>query len=241
MSLTSDQEWTLIACGLLALADRVLTGGEASRLLTLVSAYLEPEEQDEWMDLLSDQAALEAHFSRMSPPPEESHQALLERVWMIALADGEASMAEIRVFDQIGARLGISAEQLAILRKKWTYQAMETAEIAATFLALLLHKEAPPSDAEAERYAVVLGRLPLGKVRRDRLRDQLPQAPALEALTEQLHRLPRSRQVEALRAIADKLKDFPRRPLARGLLAEVALPAGIPQDVLDELPLPAGA
>ena len=238
MPLDPEQEWTLVACGLLALADHVLTGGEASRLLALVSAYLAPDEQDEWMDKLTDQAALEAHFAQMSAPPEEGHQALLERVWLTALADGEASMSEIRVFEQIGVRLGISAEQLAILRKKWTYQAMEGAEIAAGFLALLLHRGDPPDAAESERYGVVLGRLPLGKVRRDRLREALPAPPSAAALSEQLLRLPRSRQVDVLRVIADKLKDFPRRALARELLAEIAEPAGIPVEMVAGLAIP---
>lgn len=42
MALTLELEWTLLACGLVALADGVLKGGEASRVLDMVSAALGP-------------------------------------------------------------------------------------------------------------------------------------------------------------------------------------------------------
>ncbi|MBK8266131.1 MAG: TerB family tellurite resistance protein [Nannocystis sp.] len=236
--LTPEQEWTLVGCGLLALADRVLTGSEASRLLLLVSAYLDADEQDEWMDKLTDHQALTDHFEKMSPPPAEEHQALLERVWTIALADGEASMTEIRAFDQVGARLGLAADQLSVLRKKWTYQAMEAAELAVGFLALLLHRGGPPSEHDITRYDATLARLPLGKVRRERLHEQLTAPPSAAHLAEQIHRLSRIRQLEVLSVIADQLKDFPRRERARELFEEIAEPAGISSELLATIEIP---
>src|SRR5574338_454994 len=54
--LTDEQAWTLTSAGLVALADGVLKGGEAGRILALVTEKLAPEDQDVWIDRLSDRA-----------------------------------------------------------------------------------------------------------------------------------------------------------------------------------------
>lgn len=234
MPLTPEQEWTLVACGLLALADHVLTGDEASRLLTLVDAYLDPEEQDQWMDLVSDRPALEAHFATMQPPGGESHLELLEHVWHVALADGEASLTEIRVFEGVGERLGIPRDQLAVFRKKWTYEAMDDAEIIAGIFNVLLTRTDPRGDGDLARYTSILGRLPLSQSRRDRLREAAGAAPTIEHLGASFARLTERRQREVVRSIATRLIDNPKREAIRVIIDEVLAAAGASTSLTDE-------
>lgn len=235
MPLSPEQEWTLVACGLLALADRVLTSGEASRLLALVEAYLDPEEQDQWMDLVSDRAALDAHFSRMQPPPAENHLALLEKVWNVALADGDTSLVEIRVFDLVGERLGIHKAQLAVLRKGWTYEAMERSEIIAGFVANLLHRGGPPTDEDRAEYEALLARLPLSAARRERVSAAIDTPPVLEVVATPLRRLSRERQMDVLRTICHEILRLRRRGDARALMVELVEAGGIPGSVVGDL------
>lgn len=235
MPLNPEQEWTLVSCGMLALADRVLTGGEAARLLALVEAYLDPEEQDLWMDIVCDKGALEAHFEHMKPPPESNHLAVLERVWNVALADGDAALAEIRVFEQIGGRLGVATSQLAVLRKTWTYEAMERSEVIAGFMAILMSGGGEgPSDAEREAFAALVARLPLSKSRRERMIEALDEPPEVAALGQMLRRQSKSHQLDALRSIAMEIKDE-RRAGARERMIELIAAARMPASVIGDL------
>lgn len=236
MPLNAEQEWTLVSCGLLALADRVLTGGEAARLLSLVEAYLDPEEQDLWMDLVCDKGALEAHFDHMRPPPQEAGLRLLENVWNTALADGDASLSEIRVFERIGERLSIDKSQLTVHRKTWTYAAMERAEVIAGFVANLLHRGARPTDEDRAAYQSLVGRLPLSKTRRERMLKSIDAPPTVETIVEFLRRFDRQHQMETLRAIAQELIRTDRRAAAREQMTEVLAAASLPQSILGDLP-----
>ena len=235
MPLNPEQEWTLVSCGMLALADRVLTGGEAARLLALVESYLDPEEQDLWMDIVCDKSALEAHFEHMKPPPESNHLAVLERVWNVALADGDAALAEIRVFEQIGARLGVAKSQLAVLRKTWTYEAMERSEVIAGFMAILLRQGGDAvSDGERQTYAALVGRLPLSRSRRERILEAIDEPPEVASLGQMLRRQSKTHQLEALRSIAMEIKDD-RREAARALLIELLAAAKMSASVIGDL------
>ena len=236
MPLNAEQEWTLVSCGLLALADRTLTGGEAARLLSLVETYLDPEEQDLWMDLVCDKGALEAHFEHMRPPPLEAGLRLLEAVWNTALADGDASLSEIRIFDRIGERLSIEKSQLAVHRKTWTYAAMERAEVIAGFVANLLHRGSRPTDDDRMSYEALIARLPLSKTRRDRMLKSIDAPPTVEAIAEFLSRFEPKYQVETLRSIAHELLRTDRRAAARQQMAEVLAASNLPQSLLGDLP-----
>jgi len=213
----------------------VLTGGEASRLLSLVEAYLDPEEQDLWMDLICDKAALEAHFDHMRPPPAENHLSLLEAVWNTALADGDASLTEIRIFERIGDRLEVDRGQLAVHRKTWTYAAMERAEVIAGFVASLLHRGAKPTASDRTTYESLVARLPLSKSRRARILANIDTPPTVESLAEFLRRFSRAKQIETLRAIADELIRTDRRPAAREEMTELLAAAKLPETLIQDL------
>src|SRR5699024_1176307 len=99
VALTDEQAWTLTAAGRIALADGVLKGAEARRILGLVDERLEPAEQDAWIDRLADARALWEHAVALPRLPAERAPQVLHDAWAIALVDGEGSTEEVQVLE----------------------------------------------------------------------------------------------------------------------------------------------
>lgn len=210
VALTPEAEWTLIACGLVALADGALRDGEASRVLAAANEALTPAEQDAWSDRLRSREALLAHAGGVPQPRPEAREGLLRRAWSIALADGEGSVDEARALEQVGERLRLDREQVAVWRKQWTGEAAETAVHLAGFAALLLHRRAaaaassptpalaPPDRAQFEQ---LLARMPLNDARRQRLHRHMDTSPTVEELGNGLLWLSSEQRDEVLREL----------------------------------------
>ena len=234
MPLTLELEWTLVACGLIALADGVLKGGEASRVLDMVSAALEPSEQDAWIDLISSREGLLARAEALELPPADSRPRLLRRAWSVALVDGEGSLDEARELEQIGARLGLERDQVATWRKLWTNEAIETAGHVAAFAALVLHRKAaaapvpgPLGAGEREQFLKLLAGLPLSEARRLRMHRHLDDPPNVEELGATLLWLSAERRDEVLRELAGFVRTGGHGALGRQLLLALAVRMGV--------------
>jgi tellurite resistance protein len=238
VALQLELEWTLTACGLVALADGVLKGGEASRVLDMVHEALPPEERDEWIDLISDRQRLLAHAARLAAPPADTHERLLRRAWSIALVDGEGSSDEARVLEQIGERFGIERGQVITWRKLWTSEAIESAGHIATFAALLLHRRgvaaptpqkqlAPP---DRENFLQMLARMPLSEARRLRLHRLMDESPTVEELGNALLWLEPERRHEVLRELATHIRTGGHGPLGRQLFLALAARMAVSDD-----------
>ncbi|MCY1055403.1 TerB family tellurite resistance protein [Nannocystis sp. SCPEA4] len=190
MALTDEQAWTLTSAGLVALADGVLKGGEASRILALVDAQLAAEQQDLWIDRLADAGALWEYARGLPRPPAERAPQILRAAWSIALVDGEGSSEEVEVLVRLGELFGVGREQLATWRKAWTMEAGELAQYVAAFAALLLHRRAdaarepmqPIDDQGRADFQGLLARLPLSEARRTRAMRLLDQEPTIDEL-----------------------------------------------------------
>lgn len=238
MALKLELEWTLVACGLVALADGVLKGGEASRVLDMVHEALPPAEQDEWIDLVSDRERLLAHAAQLEPPPADSHERLLRRAWSIALVDGEGSGDEARVLEQLGERLGIDRDQVVTWRKLWTSEAIESAGHVAAFAALLLHRRgaaAPEpgpklAPADREQFLQLLARMPLSDARRQRLHRLMDESPNIEELGHTLLWLGPERRHEVLRELAAHVRTGGHGPLGRQLFLALAARMAVSDD-----------
>lgn len=238
MALTLEQEWTLVACGLVALADGVLRGGEATRVLDLVAAALGPGEEDAWIDLVSSRDALLAHADGLAPAPSDSHERLLRRAWSIALVDGEGSADEARVLEQVGARLGIDRDQVTTWRKLWTSEAIESASHVAAFAALLLHRRgaAAPNPsrslapADRARFLELLARMPLSEARRQRLHRHIDESPGIEELGAALLWLSGERRDEVLRELAAHVRTDGHGALGRQLFLALAARMAVSED-----------
>src|SRR5690606_13301750 len=63
VALTSEQEWILVGCGLIAHADEILDIGEWDEVLRYVGSALSEHDQLIWMEILSRQEQLERRFA----------------------------------------------------------------------------------------------------------------------------------------------------------------------------------
>nr|WP_263429331.1 TerB family tellurite resistance protein [Nannocystis pusilla] len=245
VALTDEQAWTLTSAGLVALADGVLKGGEASRILALVDAQLAAEEQDLWIDRLADAGALWEYTRGLPRPPAERASQILRAAWSIALVDGEGSSEEVEVLARLGELFGVGREQLATWRRTWTAEAGELAQYVAAFAALLLHRRAdaarepmqPIDDQGRGEFQALLARLPLSEARRSRAMRLLDQAPTIDELGGALLLAEPARRGQALEEIARLIRGSnqvgPGRQLFLALTARMAVPEDVARVILD--------
>jgi hypothetical protein len=239
VALTDEQAWTLTAAGLVALADGVLKGGEAGRILALVEEQLDAGEQDLWIDRLADPKELWALAGELPRPAPERVPAILRSGWSIALVDGEGSNDEIQVLERLGELLGVERAQLVTWRKAWTIQASEIAQYLAHFAAILLHRRGDAArepmqkigdDARAE-FAALLARLPLSEARRARATRLLEQEPTIDELGGALLFAEPERRGEALEEIARFVRTGNHGDLGRRLFLALAARMAVPEDM----------
>jgi tellurite resistance protein len=238
MALSVELEWTLTACGLVALADGVLRGGEAGRVLDLVHEHLPPADADAWIDRVSSRAALEQHADALPAPPAAAREGILRRAWSMALVDGDGSPDEARALERLGERLGVARDEVTTWRKLWTAEAVETASHVAAFAALLLHRRAAaapepgsrPGPAEREGFARLLARLPLSEPRRQRLHRLFDDPGSIEDLGSSLLWLGPGRREEVLREIAAHVRTGGHGGLGRQLFLALAARTAVADD-----------
>lgn len=143
MSISIQTQWTLVAAGLVAHADRVLAGEECDRLMSLVEREVDGDEYAQWMTAIGDPEKLEALLGDLVPPPAESHREILEEAWLMAVVDGERADEELEVLRRIATRLGVEAEQLDTWREAWTAAQHGYAEVAVATLVWVLGGDGP--------------------------------------------------------------------------------------------------
>ncbi len=179
--LTPEQEWTLVACGMIAHADDMLEFGEWDQLLRLVDvATLDSAQTEAWIELLGDRPALERRFGELPPPLPHVAEELLARCWTMALADGHGSEVEAAVHDHIAEKVGVDADQALKLRAQWTEAAAERAEIVVAFAAALANLDGRMDSAEAAQFDSLLERMPVTVSRRLELSGLLYAPPKLD-------------------------------------------------------------
>lgn len=231
MTLTPEQEWIIVACGLVAHADGELKDGECELILALLDERLSDGEHSRWLDLLGDREALRRTFAELPPPLPLFTEATLEKAWAMALADGEASPAEIAVMEEIAGQLGVSARELTGWRRQWSEQAAELAEHIAAFAAMMIHHDGVLDPDEVDQYRALLGRLPVAPERREQLAEEnLAQSPTLDHVGARLAALPRERRFAVLRAIAPLVSASSRPELGRDFFLDLAAFAAIPRE-----------
>lgn len=119
MALSLPTQWTLVASGLMAHADHVLSGEECERLMALVDEEVDGDAYAEWMSIVSDPARLSATLASLPVPPTASHRPILEEAWLMAVVDGERVEAELDALRGIAKRLGVAPAQLESWRDAW--------------------------------------------------------------------------------------------------------------------------
>jgi tellurite resistance protein len=202
MPLSPEQEWTLVACGLVAHADGILEVGEWDQVLWMIDERIDAKDTQAWLAALADKAELETRFAALQPPAPLFGETILERAWRMALADGHGSDEEAKVHDQIAARLGVAAKEAAKLRAGWLARAKKTAELVALFASLVANADGRADSSERAEFDDLLDRLPLEDGRRDALRDLIDAPPKLDELVGKLAALDPETRGSALVSLA---------------------------------------
>ncbi|MFV8753430.1 hypothetical protein ACNOYE_23005 [Nannocystaceae bacterium ST9] len=228
--LTPEQEWTLVACGLIAHADDMLEFGEWEQILRLIDGSVDDEGLQPWLDMLGDRRALEKRFAELDPPLPFFAEELLDRAWQMALADGSGTEVEAEVHDRIADKLGVATERAAELRGLWTRKAGERAELVVAFAAGLANLDGRMDSAEAAQFDSLLERMPVPVARRVELAALLYAPPDLGELGLKLAGLDedaREAVLQEIAALVDASSDGTRE---RALFLDLAERAAIPRD-----------
>ena len=184
--LTPEQEWILVACGMIAHADDMLEFGEWDQILRLIDASVDDEDLQPWLDMLSDRPALERRFAELAPPLPHVCEELLEQAWRMALADGSGSEVEAAVHDRIAEKLGVDLDQAQVWRDRWTAEAATRAELVVSFAAALANLDGRMDSAEAVQFDSLLERMPITVGRRVELSTLLYMPPKIDELGRKL-------------------------------------------------------
>lgn len=222
MPLSPEQEWTLVACGLVAHADGVLEVGEWDEVLWLLDERVASDEVETWIDLLSDEKALRRRFEGLGPPAPMLGEAILEKAWRMALADGNGTEAELAIHDEIAAKLGIDGGELATWRDAWNERAHRRAEVVAGFAALMAGSDGVTEPMERAEYDDLVRRLPLAEGRQGAVSGLIDAPPDKEALIgATLSLSPEDRGI-ALAALVPIVKASGQGEVERALFLELA-------------------
>jgi uncharacterized tellurite resistance protein B-like protein len=235
MALTPEQEWTLVACGMIAHADDVLEIGEWDEIVRLMNARITDEEQEKWLAVLTDRAMLESHFADMSPPPPIFSETLLRQAWHMALADGDGSDIEAAVHDRIGERIGVAPEQVAQWRTLWNERAAARAELVVAFAAAVANLDGRMDSAEAAQFDTLLERQPVSVSRRLQLAELLYSPPPLDAIGSRISEFDTEEREAVLYDIAPIVNASHRGEQEREAFLKLADAAAIPRDRAEAL------
>lgn len=222
MALTTEQEWILVGCGLIAHADEILDIGEWDEVLRYVGSALSEQDQLVWMEILSHQDQLQQRFAALPPIDEAAREDVLRRCWQMALADGTGSDVEASVHDAIARRLAVDPEKVSRWREQWTGQAYARAEVTVGLAALFVNLDGQLDFHEAIHFDNLLERLPIPVGRRVELSELLHRPPTIESLTERLLALDLGERVKALHSLVPILRASRRGGRERELFFELS-------------------
>ncbi|MEM7153295.1 MAG: TerB family tellurite resistance protein [Myxococcota bacterium] len=169
MSLSLKTQWTIVASGLVAHADHVLTGEECERLMAMVDAQVDEDEYAQWMAIISDGPQLEQRLKSLPPPPAEDHRQILEDAWLMAVVDGERADEEIEALERIAEHIGVEPLQLEFWREAWTEAQQAYAEHVSIALAWVLGGGEPAGPDDAGTIRDTVGELPTTHEHREQL------------------------------------------------------------------------
>jgi uncharacterized tellurite resistance protein B-like protein len=226
---SSETQWILVGCGLIAHADEALEVGEWEQFVAFVEADVRGDDVGDWLDAVADPGKIEDLFASLPALAPERHEHVLYRCWQMALADGHGSDVEQVVHDRIAQRLGFDASAVAALRQTWTATAARRAELALGLAAVLANLDGRLDPAEAAKFSELLERAPVPVHRRLDLGEQLTAPPDLDAVVSALTELPVEERRAALRDVAPMVHASARGDAEREAFLSIAGRVGIGQ------------
>ncbi len=235
MPLSPEQEWTLAACGLVAHADGIVEAGEWDRVLWMLDDRIGDDDASTWVDLLSDRDRLKAHVEGLAPPMPFFCEAILEKAWRMALADGEGSPHETAVHDELAAKLGIDGAQASQLRAGWLSQAYRRSELVAGFASILAHLDGKLDPTEVAALEALVERLPTPPDRKEPLAALRADPPPLDRIVGELMAMDVEERGIALLALVPLVRAGTAGGPERSLFVDVATRLAISPDEIERL------
>ncbi len=236
MPLSPEQEWTLLACGLMAHADGILETQEWGQVLWMLDERIEPGDSKTWVARLADVDALRAHAKATPIPPPFLCEDILSKAWRMGLAGGGGSEREVAMHDELATMLGEDAASVLAWRQTWTQDAAARAELIAGFAAIIARADGEVTDAERTSFQSLLNRLPLAAGTQGAMTNLLDEPPEMMMLIGGFAALrPEERRIAMLELVpVVKADDHDEGPKAFLQLAEaIAIDPGEAQRMLD--------
>ncbi|MBK6917862.1 MAG: hypothetical protein IPH07_10720 [Deltaproteobacteria bacterium] len=229
MPLSPEQEWTLVACGLVAHADGILDVGEWDQVLWMLDERLAADEAAGWLELLSQRQALQARLTELPLPPPLFTESILERAWRMALADGRGSDEERAVHDEIASRLGADPAEVKQLRQRWREQAARRADAVIAFAAMLANADGVADSGERAEFDDLVARMPVDAARREQLAQMIDAAPSIDDVVGRLAALAPEERGIALVSLVPIVRASFTGDRERHLFLELAERVAIPR------------
>lgn len=226
MALTLQTQWKLVAAGLMAHADQVMTGEECERLMMLVEQDVDDDEYADWLALVSDPDKLRALFESLDPPDADSHRTVLEEAWLMAVVDGERHEDEVAMLSTIAERMGVESVQLEFWREAWTQAQSERSETTVRALARLLGDG--PEDAKL--LDAVLFEMPTTIEHRDALAAIAKVEQSRKDVARRIGALSKPLRRDVIHRLAEAANKSADPDAAKGELAAIAGESGMTED-----------
>ena len=235
MALGLTEQWTLVACSIMAHADGVVDGEECDRLMALIENSVDGDEYSQWLATISDPKRLEELLQSLDPPEGSANREILEQAWSLAIVDGERSKEELAALVRVAHRLGVEPVQLDFWREAWTTGQEEFAEAIARTVAAVLGGGAPVFADDRKVISELIWRLPTSNDHREKLKSVAiaPQSP--EEVERLLGAMPRSKRNWLLRVIVPTVRASSRSEEARQRFVSLAAATGIAEDRASEI------
>ncbi len=222
MPLSPEQEWTLVACGLVAHADGILEAGEFEQVVWMLDERIDGEETSAWVERLKDEAALREHAKTLQLPPPLFSEDILSKAWRMALTDGRGTQREADVHDEIAAMLGEDEAAVALQRAAWSTQAETRSELIAGFAAHIARADGQITDGERESFATLLDHLPLAEGTAGAMKNLLDEPPEMMMLVGGFAALPPEERRIAMLELVPVVSADGRDEVARKAFVELA-------------------
>ncbi|PRP90334.1 Tellurite resistance protein TerB [Enhygromyxa salina] len=228
MTVSSETEWLLVACGLIAHADDVLDGNEVERLMAMVDDRIPEDAYADWLRIIGDKAELEARYAALPDPPEDQHRSLLEEAWAMAMVDGERNTKELVVLARIAERFGVEPMQLEFWREAWTSAEQEFSVRTAELAALALGGGETLFEDDHSPFLDLIERLPTTTEERERLGQLATSSPTdADALGRALAAMPKTRRQQAFTLVSQLVRYAVEAEPARERFVAIGRAAGL--------------
>lgn len=233
MPLSLTTQWTLVASGLMAHADQVMSGEECERLMSLVDEEVDGDAYAEWIGLMSEPERLAAMLEALPSPAPDSHRQILEEAWLMAVVDGERADVEIETLQRIAARLGVEPMQLEFWREAWSTAQHAYAETATAALSYVLGGGGPVIAEDAGVVQSFVHELPTTHEHRTQLTATGLVPHDHDAVERQLRATARPQRRDLVRRLAPAVGNAAREAEARERWRALGRGLGLTDEELD--------